>query len=205
MQTTSINLSSLHDSTRIPGQNSSNSTNVSRSKTSLTGKGNNINININRGVEILENRASDDFWGEDEVASTRGSATSAQSSHFSSNFSSASSNISSAIMKYNLLETLEIDLDDVDGLYGNGQTSRSDLRRWRRWKGINTFLCKGFLMLGPSSGHFLLTLLMVIGLWIGNLLLVGPFFESKIYYYLALILCTINVATLLVTAATDPG
>ena len=148
----------------------------------------------------------------DELASTKGSSlVSAQSSSFNSNLST-SSNISMAIMKHKLLETLEIDLDFMDGLFeGNISSPGTDGAknllpiRSRNWKGNNTFLCRGLLMLGPSSGYLWLTLILIIGLWIGNMILVGPFFGSKIYYYIAIVLCTANVATLMVTASTDPG
>jgi hypothetical protein len=129
-------------------------------------------------------------YDTDEISSVRGSAQ--------SNTSSVSSNISTAILKYRLLENLELDLDYLDD-------NTNEQNRFQKWKGSHSFICKGLLMLGPSNDHLIVTIALMVGIWIGHLILVGPFIGGKKYYYLSIILCVINLFTLFLTASTDPG
>lgn len=79
------------------------------------------------------------------------------------------------------------------------------LRRYRTWSGNNTFCCGGAVMLGSHPYQLLLSIFLITITYLAWILLVLPFFHDIWLYAGAVTLFTINVITLISTAATDPG
>jgi hypothetical protein len=79
------------------------------------------------------------------------------------------------------------------------------LRRYRTWSGNNTFYCGGTVMVGSHPYQLLLSIFLITSTYIAWIALVLPFFNEIWFYFGVIMLFTVNIVTLISTAATDPG
>ena len=80
-----------------------------------------------------------------------------------------------------------------------------NLQRYRRWKGRNVFLCKGYLMLGVHIDHLGISIALISMTWILYVALLAPFTHCPGCFLLALLFFIINLLLLCSTAFTEPG
>jgi palmitoyltransferase ZDHHC9/14/18 len=75
-------------------------------------------------------------------------------------------------------------------------------RRYESWMGRNSFLCYGVLMMGPHKQYFTLTVVLLSVSWLLYLLCLAPLLHATLYYIGAIILWSLNLIMLCLTAFT---
>jgi hypothetical protein len=83
-----------------------------------------------------------------------------------------------------------------------GKCDQVSVRRCEAWQGKNTFLFGGSLMMGPHAHYFRLTVCLLCVSWILYVACIAPFLHATLHYVYAIVLWSINMILLCLTAFT---